>query len=275
MFRILKNNFGAASWPAAKKTFSDLVDGTTIMEAVNVNTVYDEVEALQTFLGALGAGNTQSYSASLMDTIQGLRVGAEVTYVGAAEVSVAAGRIVFESSGKYRMRENTSATSVTWANIDTGAEGDDTYYVYAVADAEATTFTIMVSLSATTPTGATYYKRLGYFINDTDIVEYSVVDDSLPIPRILDYATSASAFTARAAGTLKICYGLLTIAGDTESAVTNLPFTSAATYTVSAVDNGMNDGVITVVAKSLSGSELRIRNSEAASRNIHWLAIGT
>ena len=72
MFNKLKNNYGT-DYPAAKKTFSDLIDGTTIMEAINVNTAYDEIEALQTFLGALGAGNTQSYSVALLDMIQGLK----------------------------------------------------------------------------------------------------------------------------------------------------------------------------------------------------------
>lgn len=177
MFRLLKNNIGAASWPAAKKTFSDPIDGTTIMVAASVTTVYDEVEAMQTYLGALGAGNTQGYACSLMDLLQGLRIGTKVTYVGAAELSVAAGRIAFEAGGKYRLRENTSATSVDWGDIDTGAEGDATYYVYAVADAEATTFTVQISLNATTPDSGTYYKRLGTFVNDTDITRESVKDD--------------------------------------------------------------------------------------------------
>ena len=66
------------------------------------------------------------------------------------------------------MRQNTTATTVTWADIDTGAEAaSTTYYVYAVADADATTATFMISANSSTPTGATYYKRIGSFYNDS------------------------------------------------------------------------------------------------------------
>ena len=66
-----------------------------------------------------------------------------------------------------RMRKNTADVTVTWADIDTGAEAaNTTYYIYAVADANATTFTATISTNSTTPTGKTYYKRVGQFTND-------------------------------------------------------------------------------------------------------------
>jgi len=58
-----------ADFPATKKTFTQAVDGTTFLEAILFNTGYNEVEALETFIGALGAGNSQSYSTSLNDCL--------------------------------------------------------------------------------------------------------------------------------------------------------------------------------------------------------------
>lgn len=68
----------------------------------------------------------------------------------------------------YRWREITSATAVTWAMIDTGSEATSTqYYVYAVADvADSASCTFCMSTHATTPTGKTYYRKIGYFYNN-------------------------------------------------------------------------------------------------------------
>ena len=79
---------------------------------------------------------------------------------GEIAISNAAGTVT-------RWRRNTSSTSVGWANIDTGAEANSTqYYVYALADADATTFTVQISASSSAPTGATYYRKIGYFYNN-------------------------------------------------------------------------------------------------------------
>ena len=94
------------------------------------------------------------------------KVGCALSYTSATTISVAAGEVVCSNSaGTVRkFRSNTSATAVTFANIDTGAEAaSTTYFVYALADADATTFTISISLSSSAPTGATYYKKIGSF----------------------------------------------------------------------------------------------------------------
>lgn len=95
------------------------------------------------------------------------------------KVAFWAGEIMItDASGNRRLRRNTSDTTVTWANIDTGSEANATYYVYAVADASATTFTVMISTNATTPTGATFYRKIGSFINVAgDISKKSISDD--------------------------------------------------------------------------------------------------
>lgn len=85
-------------------------------------------------------------------------------YVSVGEVTCS------NSAGTIRkFRSNTSATTVTWSNLDTGSEATSTtYYYYAVADADATTFTITISANSTSPTGVTYYRKLGAFYNNAD-----------------------------------------------------------------------------------------------------------
>jgi hypothetical protein len=157
----------AASFPNAKKTFSAVVNGVTKLVAALFNTPYDEVEAIETFLGATGGG-AQAYCESLTNMLFNYRRGCRVQYKSAADLYVRAGEIMItDASGNRRLRRNASDTTVTWGDIDTGAEEASTvYYVYAVADASATAFTIKISKSATTPTGCTFYKLIGIFYND-------------------------------------------------------------------------------------------------------------
>jgi len=123
-------------------------------------------------------------NAALDRYLQYGRHGCKISYASASTITVGAGSIVCSNSdaSTRHLRANTSATTVTWANIDTGAEAiSTTYYLWAIADADATTFTVMVSLSNTAPTGATYYALLGAFYNDssgniTNIVDYGSYD---------------------------------------------------------------------------------------------------
>ena len=108
---------------------------------------------------------------------------ARLSYTSAASLTVSAGGVmVSNSDGSIRlMLYNTAATTVTWANLDTGAEAaSTTYYVYAVASAVTdTTFTIKISTNAAAPSGVTYYKKIGSFYNSSDSNIYigTVTDD--------------------------------------------------------------------------------------------------
>jgi len=111
------------------------------------------------------------------------RRGLVVMANSSAQVSVLAGEVAIPNSGGtvVRWRRITATTTVTWANIDAGAEAASTqYYVYAVGDADATTCTFMISTSATAPTGATYYRKIGYFYNNSssNIVNVGNIKDS-------------------------------------------------------------------------------------------------
>lgn len=98
------------------------------------------------------------------------RQGCALAYATAATITVQSGEITCSNAAGTirRMRQNTSNTTVSWSDIDTGAEATSTtYYIYAVSDADAVTFTCKISTSSTTPTGVTYYKKLGSFYNDS------------------------------------------------------------------------------------------------------------
>lgn len=157
----------AADFPASKKTFTQVVDGTDYTEATQVNQAYDEVEAVETLIGALG--RSQSYNTSIKALLKNFCIGCNVIYKSATELTVKAGEIYIpDDSGNGSLRQNTSDTTVTWAMIDTGVEENSTtYYVYARADSAATTFTILISKSATSPSGATYYRKIGSFYNNS------------------------------------------------------------------------------------------------------------
>lgn len=99
------------------------------------------------------------------------RQGCKITYASASTLTVGAGAIMLSnSSGTVRlMQVNTAATTVQWANIDTGSEANSTtYYVWAfqetVGDSD---FDVAISTSSTAPSGKTYYKRLGSFYNNS------------------------------------------------------------------------------------------------------------
>lgn len=93
-----------------------------------------------------------------------------ITYNSASQLTVSAGEVVCTNSALTirKMRQNTSGTTVTWSDIDTGAEASaTTYYVYANCDADAETATFKISASSTSPSGVTSYKKLGSFYNDS------------------------------------------------------------------------------------------------------------
>ena len=97
--------------------------------------------------------------------------GCSIIYASTSTFLVDIGEVTLSNAaGTTRVfTQNTSQVTVTWADIDAGSEAaSTTYYVYAISTSDATnTFTVSISASSTTPTGATYWKRLGNFYNDS------------------------------------------------------------------------------------------------------------
>jgi len=134
--------------------------------------------------------------------LAGYRKGMKLSYSSAAQVSVAAGEIMVENSDSSvrLMMRNTSATTIAWTDIDTGAEeASTTYYVYAVAalvTSEEATFKI--SKSATAPTGETYYTKIGSFYNDSSS---NILNDETVTNDDNYYALSLGDWVAKSVGT--------------------------------------------------------------------------
>lgn len=113
------------------------------------------------------------------------RSGVKLKYSSVSSVTIQTGEIVCSNSGGdvRRLRKNTSELSTSWSvatnGLDSGAEASSTtYYIYAVCDADAETFTSLVSTNSSAPSGATYYKRLGYFTNNSSSDIESVTNDN-------------------------------------------------------------------------------------------------
>jgi hypothetical protein len=110
--------------------------------------------------------------------------GISLSYSSASTIVASTGGVVCADSAgtTKKFRGNTSTTNITFSDLDTGSESAGTYYVYANCDATATTATFKISSSSTSPSGVTYYKRIGSFVNDgsNNITASSITNDIFP-----------------------------------------------------------------------------------------------
>lgn len=193
--------------------------------------------------------------------------GAKISYVSASALSVSAGQIVCDNAGRTvrKFRENTSATSVTFSDLDTGVESSSTtYYVYGVADTAATTFTFKISTSSTAPSGITYYKKLGSFYNDA----------SSNITQITDDSDNDSAYVKGQGNYYKTDSGTATIGANTSSAISfSFTYTSAPYVVVTYTGDLSLDehGTISVTPATTT---FTLYNNRSIARNFNWIAIG-
>jgi hypothetical protein len=212
------------------------------------------------------------------------RRAARIAYASASSVTISAGEVTCSNTldTVHRMRRNTAAVTLSFpTDLDTGSEAaNTTYYVYAVADADATTFTGVISASATAPTGVTYYQNLGSFKNNasSNIDVYTVVNETTTLAYIKYYSTSGTTGTSISPSDLKICSGIRTVAGSSTATVTGLPFTSATSY-VALVCHGdaseSNASENNVNIDRYSGSQITIYNRSTGTTYAAWIAIGT
>lgn len=101
--------------------------------------------------------------------------GLNVYYTSDDVVTVAAGEVVCSNGAGTirRMRKNTATTAVDFTaagvgGIDSGSARDDSswFNIYAVADADATTFTAIAGKVGTALSDVTYYTKIGTCYND-------------------------------------------------------------------------------------------------------------
>ena len=126
---------------------------------------------------------SQAYAFDPLDRLlTNYRQGLVLTYNDASTIIATAGEVVVTDGTTKLMLKNAGNTTINWTMIDTGAEAPSTtYYVYATATTNAdTAITYKISLSASAPSGATWYKRIGSFTNDvsSNITASSIVNDN-------------------------------------------------------------------------------------------------
>ena len=216
------------------------------------------------------------------------RRSATLYYSSGTTLIVDSGEVVCSNSaGTIRkFRANPSTTSVTFTDLDTGSEtASTTYYVYAVCDADATTFTIKISTSSTSPSGITSYKKIGSFYNnsssDIDRTKFysepygnttNDANGAQSVEAVYDYADNGSSFTSKSGG-LFIAFGNFTVGGSGTQAITNLPYNSGTSYSCFIV----NHGTLSPLPHSCrrdSGSQMTLLNGDGASHNMQWMTIG-
>jgi len=112
-----------------------------------------------------------------------------ISLISTSEIDVGPGGVMLSNvGGSVRlMVANAALTAVSSTMIDTGTiSASSTYYLYAYASSTtATTFSVIFSASATSPTGITYYARLGSFTTDGSKNFISVTNDIFPFPPIV------------------------------------------------------------------------------------------
>lgn len=157
-------------------------------------------------LGTRNAADIDSYIQTNNEALDRLNInyrqGCEVVTDTASQIKVLAGSIAIPDSTPdvVRWRRNTSDTTVTWSDIDTGSEANSTqYYVYATADVDETGFRIVISTNSSAPSGYTYYRKIGYFYNDSsgDIVDVGNVGvrNIISVTGSTDITTTSTSYT--------------------------------------------------------------------------------
>lgn len=111
------------------------------------------------------------------------RQNAKISYASASTITVGIGTLSLPNAGGtiVRWRRNTANTTLTWADLDTGSEAiSTTYYIFGIADTDATTFTCKISTSSSAPStvpATTYYRKLGSFYNDASGNITNIIND--------------------------------------------------------------------------------------------------
>lgn len=89
--------------------------------------------------------------------------------------------------------------------------------------------------------------------------------------KVLDYGTSTSSFTERKGEELILCRGI----GTDGFSVTNLPFSSADSYSVVGIEQSGSSISQDVIITAKSASGFTMATTLANGNKIDWFAIGT
>lgn len=119
---------------------------------------------------ALIGFNSYNHIVQPLDNLLATYCNEYLQYSSSSTIKVSSGSVmVSNSQGSIRlMLLDTAISTLTSANLDTGAlAANTTYYVYATAaSASATSSTYYISASNLAPSGQTYYYQIGSFTTD-------------------------------------------------------------------------------------------------------------
>lgn len=151
-----------------------------------------------TTAGADIDANLKNYAVDPLDKLlSGYIHGCTITRTDAATITVSIGEVCCSNGAGTinRMRKNTATTTVSMiaagvGGIDSGsAEKASTVYdVYAVADANATTFTAICAESGNALADVTYYRYIGSFFNNaaSDIDSFTFIGNGSACSVVFD-----------------------------------------------------------------------------------------
>lgn len=189
----------ASNYPTSVDNFVDRQDGIDIIQAADINDAYAGIEATETFIGHSNAG--QSHNTDIMTFLKDGIFGCGIKFSSTTAVIVQAGQIAIQNSGltTKKIRHKSTDTTLTNADLDTGASftNSTAHWIYATADSAVTTPVYKISTNASTPTGFTNYRRIGGFYVDGSGNIIFVWSDSRPSVKpgevIYEYKKTSSA----------------------------------------------------------------------------------
>lgn len=168
-----------SDYPTSQPNIPDLEDGVDYIEADDINSVKDEVEAGLAAIGIFGCAT--SHNTDILAQLMKSNPTIKLSYVDADTLQASAGICKPKNSDSSirKLRENTSTTNITGADLDAGGPSfaaSTRYYVYANGDAAATTVTFVVSTNASAPSGGTNYDLIGGFQTNSsaEVIEGSI-----------------------------------------------------------------------------------------------------
>lgn len=248
----------------------------------------------QTIRGAASASDIDFYSFNdivnpLDNLLSNYRKGMSLLYNSASQLDISTGEItVSNADGSIRlMLHNTTNTTISFSDLDTGAEASaTTYYIYAIAaSSSATSATFKISASSTSPSGFTYYKKIGSFYNNsssdidqgkiyTEPYGFAMTDSSGfvsgAIGAVYDYGTSSSTSTRRNLSSYYIAHGVTTDG----TAITNLPYTSTTSYECSCLMQAAGGISQNVQITSKTATSFTCSDGLGNGNSIDWKCFG-
>lgn len=212
--------------------------------------------------------------------------GITLSYSSASTIVASTGGVVCSNVGGTvrRLRGNTSTTNITFSDLDTGSESSGTYYIYATCDASATTSAFKISTSSSAPSGITYYKRIGSFINDgsNNITASSITNDSVYSGSLLGSYSSKSTGTDYQATTDGFVTAYLTsyATGNNDGVLKGLVLytdSSSSPSTIvsqSGTVSSTTSVYVSVFGAVKKGEYYRVSNTSSAGATMYFIPIG-